>query len=93
MLTTRILAMMAQDGMELRIRPERPKTSSSRRYYEEIWFTAAIYYSFSGSWVWTDGEGTTPEEAVADLLQNQGDEIEAYCKELEEQGYALPEAA
>lgn len=90
MLTTRIIAAMAQEGLELRIIPQRAKTSGSRNYYEEIWFVAAIYFTFSGQWVWTDGEGTTPEAAVADLLQNQGDEIEAYCKELEERGYTLP---
>lgn len=88
-LPERIWAVMEIDGLELRVRPQRP-AGGTKKWYEARWYTAAIHDSFSGRWVWADGEGDTQQEAIADLLENCGEDIEAYCKQREEDGYELP---
>lgn len=87
----RVWAMMEIEGLELRVKPQRAGTGA-RNWYEARWYTAAIY-AYSGHWVWADGEGRTPEEAVADLLEQHGEGIEAHCRKVEGRGYELPEAA
>lgn len=88
MLPTRIAQMMAIDGLELRVRPERPVAG----WTISSW-TAGIYCHSSGRWIWADSCGDSPEEAIADLLDKHAKDIETTCQELEQDGYDLPQAA
>lgn len=83
-LPLRIANLLCVDDLEIRVRPERHYLGQ----YQIVSWSANIY-NRSGRWVWTDGEGQTPDEAVQDLLERNAEDIERACQERESEGYDL----
>jgi len=82
-LPLRISNLLCIDDLELRVRPERDLAQ------HQIVSWSATIHTRGGRWVWTDGEGRTPDEAVSDLLKQNAEDIEATCRERESEGYDL----